>query len=239
LITGGGYAQFAIADAAACLPIPAGLSEIEAAALPEALITDWSNVIERAGLRPGESLLVHGGSSGIGTIAIQLGRLFGATVFCTAGTDEKCRYCLTLGAGTAINYRSQDFPAVCLAATHGLGIDVILDMVGGEYLNRNIRAAAEDGRIVMIAGIGGYKAEVDLLAIMRKRLVLTGSTLRSRPLEFKKKIAEKLQRKVWPLLESGRIKPVVYRTFPLERAAEAHRLMESGEHMGKIVLTVD
>jgi NADPH2:quinone reductase len=239
LLSGGGYAGYVVADAASCLPIPAGLSLIEAASLPEAYFTVWSNVLDRAGLTAGETFLVHGGSSGIGSAAIQLARASGARVFATAGSDEKCRFCLALGADLAFNYRTRDFVTGCLEATGGCGVDVILDMVGGDYLNRNIQAAAEDGRIIMIAGIKGYKTEVDLLAVLRKRVLLTGSTLRSRPAEFKRIIAGKLLTQVWPMLESGVIKPVVYRAFPLDQAADAHRLMESSKHMGKIMLTVD
>jgi len=239
LISGGGYAEYTLADAATCLPIPAGISLLEAAAIPEAFFTVWSNVFDRGGLHSDETFLVHGGSSGIGSTAIQLAKAFGARVFTTAGTDEKCLFCEALGADYAINYRTQDYVTECLAATDQRGIHLILDMVGGEYLNKNIRVASEEGRIVIIAALKGYQTEVDILGIMRKRLIITGSTLRSRPAEFKQLIANKLIQQVWPLLESKLVKPVIYRDFPLDQAATAHRLMESGEHMGKIVLTVN
>lgn len=238
LIAGGGYAEYALADAALCMPIPAGVSEIEAAAIPEAFFTVWSNVFDRAGLKPGEIFLVHGGSSGIGTTAIQLARAFSARVFTTAGTDEKCRFCEELGADLAINYRTQDFVAECLKATDNHGVDVILDMVVGDYLNRNIQAAALEGRIVIISGLKGYKTEVDILSVVRKRLIITGSTLRARSVEFKADIAGELRRQVWPLLESGQVKPVIYQCFPLDQAEAAHRLMESSAHTGKILLTL-
>ena len=239
LVSGGGYAEYVLADAATCLPIPAGVSEIEAAALPESFFTVWSNVFDRADLQAGETFLVHGGTSGIGTTAIQLAKVFGATVFTTAGTDEKCSFCKSLGVDFAVNYRSRDFVAECLSATGNRGIDVILDMVGGDYLIRNIRVAANEGRIVMISALRGYRAEADLLTIMRKRLTVTGSTLRSRSVEFKQIVAAKLEQEVWPLLASKRVKPVIFRTFPLDQAGAAHRLMEASEHMGKIVLTMD
>ena len=237
LIPGGGYAQYALADAAACLPVPADLDLVQAASLPEAAQTVWSNVVERGGLKRGECFLVHGGASGIGSMAIQVARTLGAVVYATAGSDEKCEFCRGLGADLTVNYQSQDFVEVLQAA--GDGVDVILDMVGGDYLNRNIRLAAPEARIVMIAAIRGYKAEVDLLSIMRKRLILTGSTLRSRSLDYKRALAARVAEHIWPLLNDGRVKPVVFRTFPLEQAAEAHRLMESHGHMGKIVLTVE
>jgi len=239
LITGGGYAEFAVADAAICLPVPQGLTMEDAAAIPETYFTVWSNVFDRAALKSGETLLVHGGSSGIGTTAIQLAQAFGARVFATAGSEEKCAACRKLGAELAINYRTQDFVAECEAATKGRGVDVILDMVAGDYIERNLRAAAEDGRIVIIAGLRGYKAEVNFLPLMRKRLTLSGSTLRNRPLQFKADIARNLKEYVWPLLESGAVKPVIYRVLKLGQAAEAHRLMEAGEHIGKIVLVPD
>lgn len=236
LVPGGGYAEYALADAAMCLPVPAGVDETGAAALPEACYTVYSNVIDRAGLKPGERLLVHGGSSGIGSIAIQLGRARGAEVYATAGSEEKCAFCRELGASSAVNYSETDFVEALKAA--GDGVNVILDMVGGDYLNRNIRLAAPEGRIVLIAAIRGYTTEVDLLSIIRKRLILTGSTLRSRTLAYKRALTADVAREVWPLLATGEIRPVVYRTYPLEQAAEAHRLMESNAHMGKIVLTV-
>lgn len=237
LLTGGGYAEYALADAAVCLPIPEGLTEIEAAAVPESFFTVWSNVFERGGLKPGESLLIHGGSSGIGTTAIQLAKAFKATVFTTAGSDEKCRACIALGADYAFNYHEQDFVEQCLQATDHRGINVILDMVGGDYFNRNIRVAAEEGRIVIISALKGYRVETDLLGIMRKGLIVTGSTLRSRPLQFKRKIAASLLQRVWPLLATRQVKPLIYKTFPMSQTAEAHRLMESSAHIGKIVLT--
>ncbi len=237
LLTGGGYAEYTLADAGTYLPIPAGLSDIEAAGLPESFFTVWSNVFDRGGLKSGESFLVHGGSSGIGTTAIQLAHAFGATVYTTVGNEDKRRACLTLGADHVINYREQDFVEYCQQATGKRGINLILDMVGGDYFNRNIRIAAEEGRIVIIAALKGYKVEADLLGIMRKRLIVTGSTLRARPVAFKRRIATKLLQQVWPLLASGQIRPLIYKHFPLTEAAEAHRLMESSAHIGKIVLT--
>ena len=238
LLTGGGYAEYAVADAMVCLPVPDGLTEIEAAAIPESFFTVWSNVFDLAGLKSGETFLVHGGSSGIGTTAIQLAKAFGATVFTTVGNDDKCKACLSLGADVAINYQTQDFVEQCRQATNNLGINVILDMVGGDYFNRNIRAAAEEGRIVIISALKGYRVEADLLGIMRKRLIVTGSTLRSRPVLFKRKIAKKLLQQVWPLLNAGRAKPLIYKTFPLQKVAEAHKLMESSMHIGKLILTM-
>lgn len=237
LLTGGGYAEYVCADAAACLPIPGGLSDIEAAALPESFFTVWSNVFERARLKKGETFLVHGGSSGIGTTAIQLAHAFGATVFTTVGSEQKRQACLQLGADYAFNYHEEDFVEHCLQLTNKCGIDVILDMVGGGYFNRNIRAAADDGRIVIISALNGYRVEADLLGIMRKRLTVTGSTLRGRPVRFKRRIANKLLQQVWPLLSSKQIKPLIYKCFPLEQASQAHCLMESSAHIGKIVLT--
>ena len=237
LLTGGGYAEYTLADAGACLPIPAGLSDIEAAGLPESFFTVWSNVFDRGGLKSGESFLVHGGSSGIGTTAIQLARAFGATVYTTVGNEDKRQACLTLGADHVINYREQDFVEYCQQATGKHGINLILDMVGGDYFNRNIRIAAEEGRIVIIAALKGYKVEADLLGIMRKRLIVTGSTLRARPVAFKRRIATKLLQQVWPMLASGQVRPLIYKHFPLTEAAEAHRVMESSAHIGKIVLT--
>jgi putative PIG3 family NAD(P)H quinone oxidoreductase len=237
LVTGGGYAEYCVAPAAQCLPLPKGLDAVAAAALPETFFTVWSNVFDRAGLRAGESFLVHGGSSGIGTTAIQLARAFGATVFATAGSDEKCRACTELGATRAINYRTEDFVKVVKEATDG-GVDVILDMVGGDYVQRDIKALAPDGRLVFIAFLGGSKAQVDFLPLMLKRLTVTGSTLRARSVDFKAAIAENLQAKVWPLIEAGRVKPIVHKTFPLAEAAAAHELMESSAHIGKIVLTI-
>ncbi|HEY5597406.1 MAG TPA: NAD(P)H-quinone oxidoreductase [Kiloniellales bacterium] len=236
LVAGGGYAEYCAAPAAQCLPVPKGLNMIEAAAIPETFFTVWSNVFDRGRLRAGESILVHGGSSGIGTTAIQLARAFGARVFATAGSADKCAACEKLGAERAINYREQDFVTVVRDATGGVGVDVILDMVGGEYIARNIKALAPDGRLCQIAFLGGSKAEVDFLPVMLKRLTLTGSTLRPRPIDFKAAIARALEQNVWPLVEKGTVRPVVFKTLPLAQAAEAHRLMESSAHIGKIVL---
>ncbi|MGV6871620.1 NAD(P)H-quinone oxidoreductase [Pseudochelatococcus sp. B33] len=238
LVTGGGYAQYCLVDAALALPIPDGLDFVAAAAIPETYFTVWSNVFDRGQLRSGETLLVHGGTSGIGTTAIQLGKAFGATVLTTAGSAEKCAACLKLGADVAIDYGAQDFVAAVKEATAGKGADVILDMVGGDYIARNHQAAAQDGRIVQIAFMKGSKVEIDFMRLMLKRLTHTGSTLRSRPLADKVEIAQALRRHVWPFLEAGRCLPVVHTTFPLAEAAAAHALMETGRHIGKIVLTV-
>ena len=238
LVTGGGYAAYCAAPVPQCLPVPKGLSPIEAAAIPETFFTVWTNVFDRGRLQAGESLLVHGGSSGIGTTAIQLAAALGSRVFATAGSAEKCRACEALGAERAINYREADFVEVVKAAT-GRGADVILDMVGGDYIQRNLKALAPEGRLCYIAFLGGSKAEVDLLPLMLKRLSITGSTLRARDVAFKGAIARNLRETVWPLIEAGRVKPVIHRTFPLSEAAEAHRLMESSAHIGKIVLTTD
>lgn len=237
LVAGGGYAQWCVAPALQCLPVPEGLSDVEAASLPETFFTVWSNVFDRGRLQPGESLLVHGGSSGIGVTAIQLARARGATVIVTAGSDEKCAACLALGAHHAINYRSQDFVAEVQRITEGRGVDVVLDMVAGDYVAREIGCLAEDGRIVIIAVQGGTRAQIDAGAVLRRRLVITGSTLRPRPVAFKAAIAAALRQQVWPLLAEGRIRPVVHSTFPAAQAAEAHALMESNRHVGKIVLT--
>ncbi|AMX02189.1 NAD(P)H-quinone oxidoreductase [Microbulbifer thermotolerans] len=238
LTNGGGYADYVTVPAGQCLPVPQGLSPVEAAALPETFFTVWSNVFDRGRLQAGEVFLVHGGSSGIGTTAIQLASQFGARVFATAGSDDKCRACESLGAERAINYRAEDFVEVVRAATDERGADVILDMVGGDYIARNMKAAAMDGRIVNIAYLQGAKVQVNMLPVMLKRLILTGSTLRPRSAEEKAAIAQALEEKVWPLIEKGKIRPQVYATFPLPEAAEAHRLMESGAHVGKIVLTL-
>ncbi|MCZ6447451.1 MAG: NAD(P)H-quinone oxidoreductase [Alphaproteobacteria bacterium] len=238
LVTGGGYAEYCAAPAPQCLAVPHGLSVVEAAALPETFFTVWSNVFDRAGLEAGENFLVHGGTSGIGTTAIQMASAFGAKVFATAGSDEKCARCVELGAVRAINYREEDFVEIVKEETDGAGADVILDMVGGDYVARNIKTAAVDGRIVNIAFLRGPKVEVNLLPVMLKRLTLTGSTLRARSVGFKGAIAEKLKAKVWPLIEAGRIRPVIDTVFPLAEAAKAHALMESSAHMGKIVLRV-
>lgn len=237
LVTGGAYAEYCTAPATLCLPIPRGLSSIEAASLPEAFFTVWNNVFERGHLRAGERFLVHGGTSGIGVAAIQLAGRFGATVYATAGSDEKCRFCSELGA-EAINYRVQDFVAEIKDRTGGLGVDLILDMVGGDYLQRNLSVLASDGRLVQIALQQGSKTTINLLPILLQRLTLTGSTLRPRPIAEKASIADALRTRVWPLLDCGRIKPFVYETFPLSRAGDAHRLMESSRHIGKIVLRV-
>jgi len=237
LVTGGGYAQYCAAPAAQCLPIPEGLSLEEAAALPETFFTVWTNVFDRGRLQPGEAFLVHGGSSGIGTTAIQMARALGARVFATAGSAEKCRACEELGAERAINYRDEDFVEVIKEVTQGRGVDVILDMVGGDYIARNLRALAVEGRLCYIAFLGGSKAEVDFLPLMLKRITLTGSTLRARDVAFKAAIAENLRQKIWPKIEAGKIKPVLAARFALEQAAQAHALMESSQHIGKIVLT--
>ncbi len=238
LVPGGGYAAYCVAHESNALPIPPGLSAGEAAAIPETYFTVWTNVFERGALKAGETLLVHGGSSGIGTTAIQLAKAFGARVVATAGSDEKVRACVALGADLAINYRTEDFVLATLAATDGKGADVILDMVGGDYVARNHAAAALDGRIVQIAFLRGQKAEIDLHVVMAKRLYHTGSTLRPRSAAEKAVIAEALHAKVWPLLAKGRCKPVVDSVFPLTEAAAAHRRIENPAHVGKIVLTV-
>jgi len=237
LVTGGGYAEYCLAAAALCLPIPKGLDPIEAAAIPETFFTVWTNVFERGRLKAGESVLIHGGSSGIGTTVIQLARAFGADVFVTAGSVEKCRFCEQLGA-RAINYREEDFVDRIRILTESKGVDLILDMIGGPYLQRNLSCLAADGRLVVIAVQGGPKTEINLLPIFLNRLTLTGSTLRPRSVEEKGSIAEALRQKVWPLLESGQIKPIVHSVFSLAEASEAHRLMESCRHIGKIVLSV-
>ena len=236
LVAGGGYAEYCVAPVAQCLPVPAGLSDVEAASLPETFFTVWSNVFDRARLQAGETLLVQGGSSGIGVTAIQLARARGATVIITAGSDEKCAACLALGAHHAINYKSQDFVAEVQRITEGRGVDVVLDMVAGPYVAREVECLAEDGRIVIIAVQGGVKAEFNAALVLRKRLVITGSTLRPRPVAFKAAIAEALREQVWPLLASGAIKPVIHSTFAAADAAQAHALMESNQHIGKIVL---
>ncbi|MBW4050164.1 MAG: NAD(P)H-quinone oxidoreductase [Proteobacteria bacterium] len=238
LVAGGGYAEYVAAPAAQCLPVPGTLSMEEAAALPETFFTVYYNVFMRARLRPGETLLAHGGSSGIGTTAIMLGKAFGARVIVTAGTAEKCAACRTLGADVAVNYKEEDFAARTLEATGGRGADVILDMVGGEYLARNMAAAAVNGRISIIATQRGAKAEIDLRGLMMKRLWVGGATLRPQTVESKGEIAAALRREVWPLVESKSLRPVIHARFPLREAARAHALMESGEHIGKIVLLV-
>lgn len=237
LVNGGGYAQYCLAEAGSSLPVPAGLDMIEAAALPETFFTVWHNVFERGGLQEGEWLLVHGGSSGIGTTAIQMAKAFGAKVLTTAGSHVKCSACERLGADRAINYLEEDFVAIAKEETGKRGVDVILDMVGGDYVERNLRVAAADGRIVQIAFLNGSQVELDLMRLMLKRLTLTGSTLRARSEAVKAGIARALEEKVWPLVESGKIRPVIDSTYPLAQAATAHRRMESNDHIGKIVLT--
>lgn len=238
LVGGGGYAEFCLAHESHALPVPNGFNAIEAAGLPETFFTVWTNVFERGALKSGESLLVHGGSSGIGTTAIQLAKALGARVFATAGSKEKCDACLELGADAAINYREEDFVARIAELTGKQGVDVILDMVGGDYIDRNIQCAARDGRIVSIAFLNGSKAEVNFMPVMLKRLTLTGSTLRPRSIEEKASIAAALAEKVWPLLTTGRVKPLIDATFPLDEAAKAHALMEKSSHIGKIILTL-
>ncbi len=238
LVSGGGYAEYCVVPAAQALPLPKGLDMVRAAALPETFFTVWTNLFERGRLDGGERLLVHGGASGIGTTAIQLARALGARVFATAGTAEKCAACERLGAQRAINYRSEDFVAVVRELTGGEGVDVILDMVGGDYLQRNIAALAPEGRLVQIAFQEGSVAEIDFLPLMLKRLTLTGSTLRPRSVGQKAAIAQALLEHAWPLLGEGRVVPVIDSTYPLAEAARAHARMESGEHIGKIVLTL-
>lgn len=236
LVPGGGYGEYCVAHATNTLPVPAGLPLDKAAAIPETFFTVWHNVFQRGGLKQGETFLVHGGSSGIGTAAIQLAKAFGATVITTAGSQDKCDACLKLGADHAINYRADDFVAICGEITHGRGIDLILDMVGGEYIERNWDAAAPDGRIVQIAFLQGAKVEANFAKLMMKRLTHTGSTLRPRAVEFKAEIAAELREKVWPLIEEGRVAPVMDSEFMLADAAAAHERMEQGDHIGKIVL---
>ena len=238
LVTGGGYAESAIAPSPQCLPVPSGMTPVSAAAIPETYFTVWTNVFQRGQLATGETILIHGGSSGIGTTAIQLARAFGAMVYVTAGTDEKCRACQELGAEAAINYKTSDFVDVISQLTSGRGVNVILDMVGGDYLERNLKTLAVDGRLVQIGLQGGSRSNIDLRLVMQRRLTLTGSTLRNRSVAEKAAIARDLEKHVWPLLASGTVKPIIDRTLPLEQAAEAHRLLESGEVVGKIVLTV-
>ena len=238
LVQGGGYAEYCAVPVEQALPVPSGWSAVEAASLPETFFTVWSNVFDRARLSGNETLLVQGGTSGIGVTAIQLAAALGHRVFATAGSDEKCRACEELGAERAINYRDEDFAEVVKSVTGGKGADVILDMVAGDYIPREITCLADDGRLVIIALLGGAKATVDLSQVLRRRLTITGSTLRPRPVAFKAAIAANLRKHVWPLLESRKIKPVIYKTFPLEQAAQAHALMETSTHIGKIVLKV-
>ena len=237
LVAGGGYAQLCVAPVAQCLPVPAGWSDIEAASLPETFFTVWSNVFQRGRLQRGETLLVQGGTSGIGVTAIQLAKAMGATVIATAGSDAKCEACLALGADHAINYRSSDFAAEAKRLTAGRGVDVVLDMVAGDYVAREIDCLAEDGRLVIIAVQGGVKSEFNAGQVLRRRLTITGSTLRPRPVAFKGAIAQALREQVWPLLSAGQVKPVIHSTFAAADAAQAHALMESNQHVGKIVLT--
>jgi putative PIG3 family NAD(P)H quinone oxidoreductase len=238
LVSGGGYAEYCAVPDVQCLPIPSTIDLVSAAGMPEAFFTVWTNVFERGRLRAGESFLVHGGASGIGTTAIQMAKAFGARVFATAGTDAKVGACERLGAERAINYKTSDFAPAVMSLTGGSGVDVILDMVGAPYFSRNVDLLALEGRLLQIAVLQGAKAEVNLVRVLRQRLTITGSTLRSRTVEEKGAIADAVEKAVWPFVETGTMRPVVYATFPLQRAAEAHRLMESGSHIGKIVLTV-
>ena len=237
LVAGGGYAQLCVAPVGQCLPSPAGLSDIEAASLPETFFTVWSNVFDRARLQAGETLLVQGGTSGIGVTAIQLAKAAGATVIVTAGSDDKCAACMTLGADHAINYRNHDFVAEVKRLTGGKGADVILDMVAGDYVARELDCLADDGRLVIIAVQGGIDSKIDAGAVLRRRLTITGSTLRPRPVAFKAAIAAALRKNVWPWIDAGRVKPVIYKVFPAAEAAQAHTLMESNQHIGKLVLS--
>lgn len=239
LVQGGGYAEYCAAPIAQCLPIPKGLTALEAASLPETFFTVYSNLFERAKLSGDETLLVQGGTSGIGVTAIQMAHAFGHKVWATAGSDDKCRACEALGAERGINYKTEDFVEVVKAATNGKGADVILDMVAGEYVGREISCLADDGRIVIIALLGGVSGKVDFGQILRRRLTITGSTLRPRPVAFKQMIADKLHQKVWPLIETGKIKPVIFKTFSLEQAEQAHALMETSTHVGKIMLSIN
>lgn len=234
LVAAGGYAEYAVADARHCLPVPAGLSMVEAAALPETVFTVWHNVFERGALQPGETLLVHGGSSGIGTTAIQLGKALESRVVVTAGDDAKCAACRRLGADLAINYRNEDFEEVLQAE----GVDVVLDMIGGDYIAKNLRILKDDGRLVFINAMQGAKGEINALELMRRRLHITGSTLRPRSAAFKAALAAEVEQRVWPLVAAGQLRPAIFQTFPLAEASAAHALMESSAHIGKIVLTV-
>lgn len=238
LVAGGGYAQYCVAPEGQCLPVPLGLSMIEAASLPETFFTVWVNVFERSKLAPGETLLVQGGSSGIGVTAIQIAAALGHRVFVTAGSADKCAACAKLGAARAINYKTEDFVEILKQETGGRGVDVILDMVGGDYVPRELKALADDGRLALIAFLGGSKTTLDLNEILRRRLHISGSTLRPRSVEFKTQIARALGEKVWPLIEAKKISPVIHATFPLAEASKAHALMESSTHIGKIVLTL-
>lgn len=238
LVAGGGYAELCVAPVGQCLPVPKGSSDIEAASLPETFFTVWSNVFDRGRLQPGESFMVQGGTSGIGVTAIQVAKAMGAgMVIATAGSDDKCKACLELGADHAINYKTQDFAEEAKQLTGGKGVDVVLDMVAGGYIDREVKCVAEDGRIVIIAVQGGTKSEFNAGLVLRRRITITGSTLRPRPVAFKAAIAQALQKNVWPLIEGGKIQPVIHSTFPAAEAAKAHALMESNQHVGKIVLT--
>ncbi|HWA37141.1 MAG TPA: NAD(P)H-quinone oxidoreductase [Burkholderiales bacterium] len=238
LVHGGGYAEYCTAPEGTALPIPKGLTMVEAASLPETFFTVWGNVYDRAKLAPGESLLVQGGSSGIGVTAIQMAKATGNRVFATAGSEEKVAACVRLGAEKAFNYKTQDWAAELKAATGGKGVNVILDMVGGDYVPKELKALADDGRLVFIAFLRGPKTEMDINEVMRRRLTISGSTLRPRTVEFKSYLAKNLREKIWPLLDAGKIKPEIFETFPLAQAADAHRLMETSQHIGKIVLTL-
>lgn len=238
LANGGGYAEYCAVPETQALPVPRNLSLVEAASLPETFFTVWANVYDRGRLAAGETLLVQGGTSGIGVTAIQMAAATGNRVFATAGSDEKCAACVRLGAAAAFNYRTQDFETEIKKATGGKGVDVILDMVGGDYVAKELKCLADEGRLVFIAFLRGAKSELNIAEVMQRRLTITGSTLRPRSSEFKGRIAQRLREKIWPLVEAGRIRPQVYKTFPLEQAAEAHRLMESSQHIGKIVLTL-
>ncbi len=238
LLPGGGYAAYAVAAAPLCLPVPDGISLVEAAAIPEPFFTVWTNLFDRGRCKAGETVLIHGGTSGIGTAAIQCAAAWGARVFATAGSDDKARACERLGAVRGINYRTEDFVDVVKAQTSGRGVDVILDMVAGSYIGRNLDVAALEGRVVVISLLGGARAEVNMSVILTKRLTLTGSTLRSRTVAQKAEVAEAVRKNIWPLLAAGRVRPVIHATFPLAEASEAHRLMETSNHIGKIVLTL-
>ncbi len=236
LLTGGGYAEYCVAPVGQCLPVPQGLSLVQAASLPETCFTVWSNVFDRAALQPGESILIHGGGSGIGVMAIQMAKAWGARVVVTVGSEEKAQACLALGADHAINYRTEDFVSEVASLSTGRGVNVILDMVAGDYIDRGLRCLADDGRLVVIAVQGGARASLDAAAVLRRRLTLTGSTLRGRNVSFKAAIARALRRTVWPWVEAGLVKPVVHQTFSSDRAVQAHALMESNQHIGKLVL---
>jgi putative PIG3 family NAD(P)H quinone oxidoreductase len=238
LLPGGGYAAYAVAAAPLCMPIPPGLTMVEAAAIPETFMTVWTNLFERGRCKSGDTVLIHGGTSGIGTTAIQLATALGAKVYATAGSDDKARACEKLGAIRGIDYRTEDFVEVIRSATQGYGIDVTLDMVAGSYVQRNIEVAAVEGRIVTISTLGGTKAEINMVALMMKRVTLTGSTLRARTVAQKAAVANAMRQNVWPLIAAGKVKPVIFKTFPLNEASEAHRLMETSNHIGKIVLTL-